>query len=213
MYLVCFAVPISNLEVIRYKAASIPTFLHPSRLIIPLAVVAAFYTKSWIGVLSAPLQTHSPCTLSSSQIISACNARIDPWLTLKSCRNSTTFSYAASSTPDTYWGQFDEISKYHVHLNYFERLWAAWYAFMGNDVLATGIMSFAMHELVYFGRSLPWIIIDCIPALNKYKIQNVSLSVTFGHRERRLTIWTAKNPDRTRTVELCEACSYKSFHR
>lgn len=46
---------------------------------------------------------------------------------------------------------------------------------MGNDVLATGIMSFTMHEIVYFGRSLPWIIIDCIPAMNKYKIQNVSL--------------------------------------
>lgn len=49
----------------------------------------------------------------------------------------------------------------------------AWYAYIGNDVLATGIMSFMMHELVYFGRSLPWIIIDCIPFFNKYKIQNV----------------------------------------
>ena len=46
---------------------------------------------------------------------------------------------------------------------------------MQNDVLATGIMSFVMHEVVYFGRSLPWIIIDRIPAFNKYKIQNVSL--------------------------------------
>ncbi|KAK4915256.1 hypothetical protein LTR28_013575, partial [Elasticomyces elasticus] len=73
---------------------------------------------------------------------------------------------------DTYWGQFDEISKYNVHLNTFERLWAAWYAWMGNDVLATGILSFAMHELVYFGRSLPWMTIDRIPAFNKYKIQN-----------------------------------------
>ena len=59
-----------------------------------------------------------------------------------------------------------------MQLNYFERLWAAWYAYMGNDVLATGILSFVMHETVYFGRSLPWIIIDRIPALNKYKIQN-----------------------------------------
>lgn len=45
---------------------------------------------------------------------------------------------------------------------------------MQNDVLATGIMSFVMHEVVYFGRSLPWMIIDRIPAFNKYKIQNVS---------------------------------------
>ncbi|EME88470.1 uncharacterized protein MYCFIDRAFT_129730 [Pseudocercospora fijiensis CIRAD86] len=74
-------------------------------------------------------------------------------------------------TQNPYWHEFAEISKYNGGLNYFERLWAAWYAFMGNDVLATGIMSFVMHEVVYFGRSLPWIIIDQIPAFNKYKIQ------------------------------------------
>ena len=77
-------------------------------------------------------------------------------------------------TTNTYMHEFHEISKVHVSLNIFERLWAAWYAYMGNDILATGILSFAMHELVYFGRSLPWIIIDAIPAMNKYKIQNVS---------------------------------------
>lgn len=44
---------------------------------------------------------------------------------------------------------------------------------MQNDVLATGIMSFVMHELVYFGRSLPWMIIDRIKYFNKYKLQNV----------------------------------------
>lgn len=55
-----------------------------------------------------------------------------------------------------------------------EKLWAAWYAYMQNDVLATGIMSFVMHEVVYFGRSLPWIIIDRMKYFNKYKIQNVS---------------------------------------
>lgn len=44
---------------------------------------------------------------------------------------------------------------------------------MENDTLATGIMSFVMHELVYFGRSLPWMIIDRIPWFRRYKIQNV----------------------------------------
>lgn len=77
-------------------------------------------------------------------------------------------------TQNPYWYEFAEISKQAPSLNYFERLWAAWYAYMGNDVLATGIMSFVMHETVYFGRSLPWIIIDRIPAFNKYKIQHVS---------------------------------------
>ena len=84
-------------------------------------------------------------------------------------RNTTAF-YAA---PDTYWGQFDEISKFNVHLNILERLWAAWYAYMQNDVLATGIMSFVMHELVYFGRSIPWMIVDRISYFNRYKLQNV----------------------------------------
>jgi len=65
-----------------------------------------------------------------------------------------------------------------VQLNVFERLWAAWYAYMQNDVLATGIMSFVMHETVYFGRSLPWIIVDRMPMFNKYKIQNVRPSRT-----------------------------------
>ena len=74
---------------------------------------------------------------------------------------------------NTYWYEFAEISKSQLQLNYFERLWAAWYAFMGNDVLATGVMSFLMHELVYFGRSLPWLLIDQIPAMKRYKIQAV----------------------------------------
>lgn len=96
-------------------------------------------------------------------------------------RNSTTaaFSNFTTAAPGgTYWDQFEEISKYNVSLNYFERLWLAWYTYMNNDVLATGIMSFVMHEAVYFGRSLPWIIIDAIPYFNKYKIQAVSSCAT-----------------------------------
>lgn len=42
---------------------------------------------------------------------------------------------------------------------------------MQNDILATGIMSFVLHETVYFGRSLPWIIMDAIPYFNQWKIQ------------------------------------------
>ena len=66
------------------------------------------------------------------------------------------------------------MKEYNVHLNVAERLWVAWYFYMQNDVLATGIMSFVMHELVYFGRSLPWIIIDRMRYFHKYKIQSVS---------------------------------------
>ncbi|KAK1766794.1 methylsterol monooxygenase [Phialemonium atrogriseum] len=84
--------------------------------------------------------------------------------------NSTVI--AGANSTGSYLTVFEELSKYSVQLNYAERLWAAWYLWMQNDTLATGIMSFVMHELVYFGRSLPWIIIDAIPAFNKYKIQN-----------------------------------------
>lgn len=77
---------------------------------------------------------------------------------------------------DTYWGSFEQISKYNVQLNYFEKLFLAWYTWMGNDVLATGIMSFVIHEALYFGRSLPWIIIDAIPYFRRYKIQPVCLT-------------------------------------
>ena len=67
-------------------------------------------------------------------------------------------------------------------------MWAAWYAYMQNDVLATGILSFAMHEIVYFGRSLPWIIIGRIPYFQKYKIQNVSRTYSvFQHQACPLT--------------------------
>jgi hypothetical protein len=82
---------------------------------------------------------------------------------------------------DTYWGSFEEISKYNVQLNYLEKMWMAWYSWMGNDVLATGIMSFVIHEVFYFGRSLPWIIIDCIPYFNRYKLQQVSLGNWAAH--------------------------------
>jgi methylsterol monooxygenase len=42
---------------------------------------------------------------------------------------------------------------------------------MQNDTLATGLMSFIMHETVYFGRALPFMIMDKIPYFHQYKIQ------------------------------------------
>lgn len=78
----------------------------------------------------------------------------------------------AFSQPETFTSVFEEVSKYNVQLNIAERLWASWYLWMQNDTLATGIMSFVLHEVVYFGRCLPWMIIDRIPYFNKYKIQN-----------------------------------------
>jgi methylsterol monooxygenase len=56
-------------------------------------------------------------------------------------------------------------------LNWAEQKWVAWYVWWGNPVLATGMISFLMHEIVYFGRSLPWIIIDAIPYFQRWKLQ------------------------------------------
>jgi methylsterol monooxygenase len=36
-------------------------------------------------------------------------------------------------------------------------------------------MSFVMHETVYFGRSIPWIIVSKIPYFDKYKIQGLKI--------------------------------------
>ena len=85
-------------------------------------------------------------------------------------RNST---FSLFSQPVTYTDHFNNISHYNVHLNLAEKLWAAWYAYMQNDVLATGIMSFTLHEILYFGRAIPFMIADKLPYFKKYKIQAV----------------------------------------
>jgi len=87
---------------------------------------------------------------------------------------ATTMTNASTVIPD-YVEAYTRISELNFHLNVFEKAWAAWYEYMQNDVLATGIMSFVMHEMVYFGRSLPWIIIDQISYFRKWKIQNTKI--------------------------------------
>jgi methylsterol monooxygenase len=56
-------------------------------------------------------------------------------------------------------------------LSWFEKQWAAWYIWIGNPVIATGLASFIMHEVVYFGRCIPWIIVDAIPYFRRWKLQ------------------------------------------
>lgn len=113
---------------------------------------------------------------------------------------------------NTYWGSFEEISKYNVSLNYAERLWLAWYTYMQNDVLATGIMSFVMHEAVYFGRSLPWIIIDMIPWFRRYKIQPVGYKDVVAAVQI-LTSWLEQNPHRMGTVAVCSPRPLLALYR
>jgi len=80
-------------------------------------------------------------------------------------------------------------------LSWMEQQWAAWYIMIGNPVIATGLFAFVFHEvrqalffgrvsnashmrahalfvqLVYFGRCVPWIIIDAIPYFRQWKLQ------------------------------------------
>ena len=82
-------------------------------------------------------------------------------------RNSTTLVHPTSLA--SAW----EMTSGYDDLSKLEKLWAAWYLYMDNPALATGLLSFALHEAVYFGRSLPWVIIDHLPWFRQFKIQNV----------------------------------------
>ena len=56
-------------------------------------------------------------------------------------------------------------------LSWLERSWASYYIWMGNPIIATGLLSFLLHEIVYFGRAIPWLAIDAIPYFQQWKIQ------------------------------------------
>ncbi|KDE05431.1 methylsterol monooxygenase [Microbotryum lychnidis-dioicae p1A1 Lamole] len=60
-------------------------------------------------------------------------------------------------------------------LNIFEKLWMDWYLYWGNPIIATGIMAFLMHEVVYFGRCIPWVIIGQIRYFDQYKLQETKI--------------------------------------
>ena len=59
-------------------------------------------------------------------------------------------------------------------LNFAERYWAEWFKYFESEFVATTIISFLMHEVVYFGRCVPFWVIDYIPYFHKYKLQPVS---------------------------------------
>ena len=90
--------------------------------------------------------------------------------------NNATLSNLVRAT--TYTDTLKNIQNYQPHLNIAEQYWAAWYTYMNNDILATGLMFFILHEVVYFGRSLPWFIIDQIPYFRRWKIQPTKIPST-----------------------------------
>ncbi|KAI5476831.1 C-4 methylsterol oxidase [Pseudohyphozyma bogoriensis] len=58
-----------------------------------------------------------------------------------------------------------------TQLNAFEKVWMHYYQWWGNPIIATGVLAFVMHEVVYFGRCVPWMIIDKIPYFRQWKLQ------------------------------------------
>ncbi|CAK5277989.1 unnamed protein product, partial [Mycena citricolor] len=84
-----------------------------------------------------------------------------PQLSSAMAFNSTASAHMASLYGTT------DFSSY----SWLEQKWAAWYIYMGNPILATGLMSFLLHEIVYFGRCIPWVIIDSIPYFRRWKLQ------------------------------------------
>lgn len=57
-------------------------------------------------------------------------------------------------------------------LNWVESKWEQMYEGR-NPLLVTGVFAFLMHEFVYFGRFIPFLICDFIPYFQKYKLQQV----------------------------------------
>lgn len=57
------------------------------------------------------------------------------------------------------------------HLTKIEEFWAYLFT-LGNPLLILTAISFFHHEIFYFGRFIPFMICDYVPALRKYKIQS-----------------------------------------
>lgn len=55
--------------------------------------------------------------------------------------------------------------------NWAEAKWEQLYASGYDPIWVTTAISFVLHEVVYFGRFLPWWLCDFVPALRQYKIQ------------------------------------------
>ncbi|CAH6719685.1 methylsterol monooxygenase [[Candida] jaroonii] len=81
--------------------------------------------------------------------------------------------YSSFNDAKDFVGVFQNFDK--LDLSFIEKLWGTYYYYMNNDIFATGLLIFATHEIMYFGRCLPWLIIDQIPAFRKYKIQETKM--------------------------------------
>jgi methylsterol monooxygenase len=86
--------------------------------------------------------------------------------------SSVYHDYSGFAANITTFGQAYDNFNNLTSLSWIEKVWGAYYYYMGNDLFATGLLFFMIHEISYFGRCLPWYIIDRIPFFRKYKIQD-----------------------------------------
>lgn len=82
--------------------------------------------------------------------------------------------YSLYTPQTTFWDTYRDVSSF-TGLSYAEQLWGSYYLYMGHDLFATGLLIFVLHEAMYFGRCLPWYVIERIPFFNKYRIQETKL--------------------------------------
>ncbi|CAJ0647535.1 1740_t:CDS:2 [Entrophospora sp. SA101] len=67
------------------------------------------------------------------------------------------------------------------HLNFAEKCWKGWFDYFEDELFATALISFIMHEVVYFGRCAPYWIADFIPFFHKYKLQPNKINTVSEH--------------------------------
>jgi len=59
----------------------------------------------------------------------------------------------------------------HHELSALEAQWLWLYSLHSNPILVTAAIAFILHEVVFFGGWIPFMICDYIPSLQKYKLQ------------------------------------------
>ncbi len=131
--------------------------------------------------------------------------------------NSTVHGYAAQAlAPKPGYVQGWDLYKDtdFTQLNVVERWWAEYYAAI-PPWLATGIMSFVIHELIYFGRCLPYWVLDQIPAMQKYKLQEKMPSREEYLKSLKsvlLSHFTIQLPQIVSFGPICESLGLKTYH-
>lgn len=80
-------------------------------------------------------------------------------------------NFGSANTIGEVYNSFSQVDG----LTAIEKIWGTYYYYIGNDLFATGLLFFLTHEVMYFGRCIPWMIIDRMPFFNKWKIQETKV--------------------------------------